>query len=202
MTDHFQEKAQEYDAMDLPQLLSAGIGRAIAESVELRPGLAVMDFGAGTGLVTRHVADPVGHVTAVDVSPAMLEKLQAKPELEGKVEIVCQDILERPLDAQFDLIVSAMAMHHVQDTKALLRSFWEHLRPGGRVALADLDEEDGTFHPEDAPSVHHSGFAREALAGMLEAQGFDNVRFVTAVTVERDGRSYPVFLALASKPES
>ena len=57
--------------------------------------MRVMDFGAGTGLVCAHVAPHVATVYAVDISEAMLAQLAAKPELRGKVEIRCQDILER-----------------------------------------------------------------------------------------------------------
>ena len=199
MTDLFKDRAEDYDANDIPQRLSAGIGAAIAERVELHDRLAVMDFGAGTGLVTGRIADKVGRVTAVDVSRSMLDKLAEKPALQGKVEIVCQNILDRKLDRRFDLIVSAMAMHHVQDTDALIGSLADHLGPGGRVALADLDAEDGQFHPPDAPEVHHAGFDREALRQLLENHGLRDVDFTTAVTVQRDGRPYTVFLVVATK---
>ncbi len=38
----------------------------------------------------------------------------AKKELQGKVEVLFQNILEQPLSIRFDLIVSAMAMNHVE----------------------------------------------------------------------------------------
>jgi 2-polyprenyl-3-methyl-5-hydroxy-6-metoxy-1,4-benzoquinol methylase len=200
MNDLFEKKAEEFDTMDLPQVLSQGIGRCMVEHVDLHPGMEVMDFGAGTGLVTRRIVDKVGRVTAVDISPAMLDKLAAKEELRGKVEIECRNIVDIPMDRQFDLIVSAMAMHHVENTEQMVRSFWEHLRPGGHIALADLDAEDGDFHPADAAGVHHAGFDRAAFGQILQNQGFANVRFFDALTVEREGRAYPVFLAVADKP--
>ena len=199
MTDLFKDRAEDYDANDIPQRLSAGIGAAIAEHVDLHDGLSVMDFGAGTGLVTGRIADKVGRVTAVDVSRSMLDKLAEKPALKGKVDIVCQNILDEKLDQEFELIVSAMAMHHVQDTDKLIGCFADHLQPGGRVALADLDAEDGNFHPPDAPEVHHAGFDRDALQTLLEKHGLRDVSFTTAVTVERDGGTYPVFLVVATK---
>ena len=199
MTDAFEQRAKDYDARDLPHQLSAGIGAAIVGAVELHEGMRVMDFGAGTGLIAGRIVERVGRVTAVDISPAMLDKLAAKPALQGKVDIVCQNILEQPLELRFDLIVSAMAMHHVRDIAALARCFAAHLEPGGRVALADLDQEDGTFHPEDAPDVHHAGFDRADLQRTLERNGFEHVSFTTAVTVQREGHPYPVFLAVATK---
>ena len=199
MTDLFQEKAQDWDVNDRVKALSLGIGSAILNYVTLNESMQVMDFGAGTGLITAQVADKVGKVTAVDVSAAMLEKLADKDELKGKVEVVCQNIIEQPLGTEFDLIVSAMAMHHVEDTATMIKRFAEHLKPGALVALADLDEEDGSFHPEDVKGVYHAGFNRDAFMDKLEAHGFKNIRFVTAHTVSKEEKNYPIFLALASK---
>ena len=129
----------------------------------------------------------------------MLEKLANKPELQGKVEVVCSDILETPLGRKVDLIVSAMAMHHVRDTGRLLQAFAEHLKPAGRIALADLDAEDGSFHPPDTTGVYHHGFDRDALREQLEHHGFSDITFSTALHVERDGRRYPIFLLTATR---
>jgi 2-polyprenyl-3-methyl-5-hydroxy-6-metoxy-1,4-benzoquinol methylase len=199
MTDLFQEKAQDWDVNDMVKGLSLGIGSAILDNVTLNESMHVMDFGAGTGLITTHLASKVGKVTAVDVSEAMLEKLAAKDELKGKVEIVCQNIIEQPIGTEFDLIVSAMAMHHVEDTDKMIERFAEHLKPGAWVALADLDKEDGSFHPEDVEGVYHAGFDRDAFMQKLETHGFKDIRFVTAHTATKEGRNYPIFLALASK---
>jgi len=199
MADLFEEKAKDWDVNEMVLALSSAIGAAIKDQVELNETMHVMDFGAGTGLVTAQVAERVGKVTAVDVSQSMLDQLVAKEHLELKVDTVCQNILELPLDTKFDLIVSAMAMHHVEDTNALVRSFTEHLKPGARVALADLDAEDGTFHPVDAQGVYHAGFDRDEFQSILERYGFKDVNFVTAHTVNKEGKTYPIFLVTAAK---
>ena len=129
----------------------------------------------------------------------MLEKLAAKPELKDKVHIVCQDITRQPLEKKFDLIVSAMAMHHVEDTAHLVKTFALHLETGGKVALADLDTEDGSFHPEDIEGVYHHGFDRDALQTILEQNGFADVEFFTAHTVNKEGKDYPIFLVTATR---
>lgn len=199
MTDLFHDKAAGWDERPVPVQISQGVLGAIRERVPLADDLDVMDFGAGTGLIAGGLAPHVGALHAVDVSKAMLEQLAAKDALRGKVTVHCHDITEAPLDLAVDLVVSAMAMHHVADTAGLLRALHAHLRPGGRVALADLDTEDGTFHPPGIEGVFHHGFDRDALRAELDAAGFVDVHVDTATVVHRDGRDFPVFLATARK---
>jgi putative AdoMet-dependent methyltransferase len=198
--DLFKDKAADWDARPTPAQISEGVFRALTERVALTPALVVMDFGAGTGLIAGKLAPHVGQILAVDISQAMLEKLANKPELAGKVEIFCQDILATPLERKVDLAVSAMAMHHVQDTAALFRALFAHLEPGGRIALADLDTEKGDFHPPGTEGVYHAGFDRDLLLGLLREVGFVEPDIATACEVTRDDRRYPIFLVTATKP--
>lgn len=199
MTDHFQDKAQEWDGRSDIQQLSQAVGSAIQNAVTLDSQMQIMDFGAGTGLICAQLAPHVAQVHAVDVSEAMLEKLAQKESLKDKVTTHCQDILEHPLSQHFDVIVSAMALHHVQDTDALLRRFYELSTPGAQLALADLDAEDGDFHPEHTDGVYHSGFERSALQKKLEAAGFQNVGFTTAHHMQKNNKDYTIFLVTAEK---
>jgi len=130
---------------------------------------------------------------------AMLERLAEKPELVNRVETICQDILVMPFDRSVDVVISAMAMHHVEDADLLLSRFYQQLNPGGQIALADLDLEDGTFHPEDVQGVFHPGFDRQTLQDKLERIGFADVRFDTAVEIVKEQGSYPIFLMTARK---
>jgi 2-polyprenyl-3-methyl-5-hydroxy-6-metoxy-1,4-benzoquinol methylase len=100
------------------------------------------------------------------------------------------------LGGPYDLILSSMTLHHVQDVPALFRAFAAHLQPGGAVALADLDEEPGTFH-DGHGDVFHLGFKREAIREWLEAAGFMAVGVETAAVTRKADREYPIFLATA-----
>jgi len=199
MTDLFNEKAKDWDANEMKKTLSSAIGSSILEHVSLHDQMRVMDFGAGTGLISSQVAPLVKKIFAVDISEAMLNKLVSKPELHAKVEIVCQDIIDKPIAEKFDLIMSAMAMHHVKDTPRLIQRFSEHLSPGAFIALADLDKEDGSFHPEDTEGIFHLGFKRNELQIILEKYGFGGIRFLTAHTVNKEDKKYPIFLVTATK---
>jgi len=199
MADLFAEKAKDWDVNEMVLALSSGVGSSVLNNVDLTEQMHVMDFGAGTGLLTSQVAAKVNKVTAVDVSESMLEQLMAKEDLNGKVEAVCQDITVDALGIEFDLIISAMAMHHVEDTDKMLQSFSGHLKSGAKVALADLDKEDGSFHPEGIDGVFHDGFEREAFQVKLENAGFNDVKFETAHTVDKGEKKYPIFLVVATK---
>lgn len=199
MGDLFNKKADEWDTQSIPLQLSKTIGPALIENVILDPDMEVMDFGAGTGLLTSHIVPLVKSVAAVDISQSMLDKLAAKPEFHNKVTAYCQNILQQPLNKQFDLIISAMAIHHVKETAHLLKSFTQHLKPGGRIALADLDTEDGSFHPPQTEGIFHLGFDRESFSLLLQDAGFEDIQFLTAHIVEKEGVDFPVFLVLGRK---
>jgi 2-polyprenyl-3-methyl-5-hydroxy-6-metoxy-1,4-benzoquinol methylase len=199
MSDLFNEKAKDWDASEMKRLISSAVGSSILKHIPLHNKMDVMDFGAGTGLISSQVIPFVNKVLAVDISKAMLEKLISKPELQGKVKAVCQDITDKPIDAKFDLIMSAMAIHHVEDTLKLINTFYEHLKPGAQIALADLDKEDGSFHPEGSEGVFHSGFERDELKQLLENNGFNNVQFFTVHIINKQEKQYPVFLVVATK---
>ena len=199
MTDLFQEKAKDWDANDRRSRLAAAISTSILDRVSLRADMNVLDFGAGTGLISARIAPLVARIVAADTSQAMLEKLQEKPELQSKVSTACRDILDDPLEERFDLIVSAMAMHHVEDTSRMMQTFAEHLNDGGMVALADLDAEDGSFHPPETEGVFHQGFDRDELGTLMQGLGFENIEFVTAHTVNGEQQDYPIFLVTANK---
>ena len=199
MTDHFAEKSRDWDERPVPLQISQAVGRLL-EGLDWDPSMRVMDFGAGTGLIAASIAPHVSRIVAVDTSPSMLEALAAKESLQGKVDCRCQDILESPLEERFDAVVSAMALHHVEDTGALAARFAEHLKRGGLLALADLDREDGSFHEPGTEGVFHHGFDRVTLQSIFEAAVFENVQFVTALEVEKEGKGpFTVFFVSARK---
>jgi 2-polyprenyl-3-methyl-5-hydroxy-6-metoxy-1,4-benzoquinol methylase len=198
VTDLYREKAETYDSEDWDKELSA-IGKMILSEIPFHGQMHVMDFGAGTGLLCSHIAPMVQKITAVDISRAMLEKLNAKPELTTKVDVVCQNIMNTPIDVKFDMIISAFALHHVEDTNKLIQTFAEHLGAGSRIALVDVDEEDGSFHSEDNSGVFHCGFNRDNLKTILKIHSFEQIDFVRTHFFKWNEKEYSAFLVTALK---
>jgi len=196
----FDQKAKEWDGSERRRELASNIAEAITKNVPLSKKMHLLDFGAGTGLMTKHLTPLVNKITALDLSSEMLKKLEENAEAWDGAEIstVHSDILKYKSEIQFDGIVSSMSMHHVEDLEALLQKFSALLRPGGFIAIADLEKEDGTFHDDGNEGVHHYGFEQAQLAEMAEKNGFRDVRFIEAYTFEKENsRKYPVFLMRA-----
>ena len=202
MASSFDARAKTWDEQPRRLQLAADIFAALEKQIPLQRDWSALDYGAGTGLLTLALAPRVRRVVAVDSSAGMLEVLAQKAEAGGfgRVETLLADFTRDPLPAgPFDLIASAMTLHHVADIAPLFRNFFKLLANGGRIALADLDAEDGTFH-EHSDGIHHFGFDREVLSNQLAAAGFVDIRFAAAARIARNSRVYPVFLATARKP--
>ena len=202
MTSSFDARAQTWDDEPRRVKLAADVFAALERAVPLRANLAALDYGAGTGLLALALAPRVRRVVAVDSSAGMLAVLARKAQAGGgaNVETLRADFSQDPLPpGPFDLVASAMTLHHVADVDALFRNFFALLAPGGFLAVADLDAEDGSFHAH-ADGIHHFGFDRAALARELAAAGFAEVRFEDAARASKNGRVYPIFLAVARKP--
>jgi len=197
-TERFDKAASTWDLLDRRVLLARGISKAIMGRIPLSKKMGVLDFGCGTGLVTLALAPQVGSITGADTSTGMLDTLAEKAR-EANAPVHLRHLGadgSGDLGGPYDLIVSSMTLHHVADVPALLRRFVSSLNPGGQVALADLDEEDGTFH-EDTAGVHHHGFPREQFEAWLAEAGFRQIQLETAFVTNKEGRDYSVFLATA-----
>ena len=200
----FDEKAAEWDANPTRVALARAVVETIRAAVPLRPDMEAMDFGAGTGLVSLGLLPDVGEVTAVEASGEMLRVLGEKVKALGasNLHALKCDVGEAALPrGRFDLIVSSMVLHHLPDVANVLKHLRPSLRPGGWIALADLDSEDGTFHA-DPTGIFHHGFERETVCRWLEETGFTEVSAREAYRITRPGsdgvsRTYPVFLVTA-----
>lgn len=104
----------------------------------------LLDVAAGTGHVARRLAGKVRTVVAVDATRAMLE--QGRRQAPDNVLFVHGDAAALPfLHDSFDAIVTRFAVHHFEDPAVQLAEMRRVLKPGGRLAVADL-----IAHPEAA----------------------------------------------------
>jgi ubiquinone/menaquinone biosynthesis C-methylase UbiE len=147
------DEQAEFDRQRRPDVVIATIG--------LKPGDVVADVGAGTGLLTVHVAravQPGGRVVATDVDSAVLDLLDARVQAAGLGDVVEQRVVG-PTDpglepATYDVILLAQVDHYFDDPVDWLKKAMPALRSGGRIVITNR--------------VHHraGGFAAAEAAGL------------------------------------
>lgn len=204
MSDNrFDAKAATWDDDPSHVERADAVALAIRNAIALDPSVRMLEYGAGTGLVSQALRDAVGPITLADTSAGMRmvmqDKIAAGVITDARVwDIDLATSAASVADEQFDLVVTVMTLHHLGDLAPVLSNFAAVLASGGHLAIVDLDEEDGSFH-HDGFAGHH-GFDHAALADDLRRAGFHDVTFERCHHVVRDGHTYPLFLAMATRP--
>jgi tRNA (cmo5U34)-methyltransferase len=140
----FSAHAAEYTALRrrLVPEFDLFYGAAVAALGPLAEGALerILDLGAGTGLLTAAVAEayPDARFELLDGSPEMLAEAQQR--LGERVAAVYVQDMAGPLPAgPYDAVVSALAIHHLEDAdkRLLFKRVYDVLRPGGVFVNAE-----------------------------------------------------------------
>ncbi len=197
----FDELAKDWDANPVQLERTKAIADAIRKTIPLDTSMSTLDYGSGTGLLAFSLVDSVGSVLAVDTSEEMLKQIEEKRQKSGaNIQTLQHDLTSDQLqNRRFDLLVTAMTLHHVEDVESLLRTFFEIVNPGGYLVVADLEQEDGSFHSGHVV-VHHHGFDPEWMLSAMKNAGFRAIESKRVYEIDRDENGgYPVFIAFAQK---
>ncbi len=131
----FDAAAETYDSVTPVQreVAHALVFRA-AEAVKKPPG-AILDLGAGAGHVTGFALArwPEAEITALDAAPAMLRRLRAKFPNVATIARDARDLHDLP---RYDLILSSMMLHWLDDPRAALMAWRGHLARNGKLCVA------------------------------------------------------------------
>ncbi len=147
-------------------------GKAIA-ALNIRPGQAIADIGAGSGYYTLRLADavgPRGRVYATDIQPEMLALIKKKIDARspGNVELILGTETEARLPAAaIDMALMVDVYHELAQPQLFLRSLKAALRPDGRLVLIEFRKEDASVPIR----AEHKMSVPEARME-LEAEGF------------------------------
>lgn len=104
-------------------------------------GLEVCDVACGAGGTGLFLASSGARVTFVDAAPSMLaivEQLAGQRGLPAKVLQSYAEAIPLP-SSHFDLVLSRLAAHHFTDVRKAVSEMARLARPGGRVAVIDLE---------------------------------------------------------------
>jgi len=195
----FDAVAGSWDEEPRRVKVATEVAAAIRNTLNLSTAWDALDIGCGTGLVTLSLAPQLGSITGIDSSSAMLAKLSEKVKTSGITNVrtaLCDLSAGQLPEGKFHLIISAMTLHHIKDPQTLLSSLRSRLHPGGWVAFADLEAEDGSFH-EDPTGIFHHGFSRTELTSLLATSGFVSISVAEATLMQKGDRTYPILLAVA-----
>ena len=182
------------------------VAKEISKSIDINKNYSAMEFGCGTGLVSFNIYDKFERITLVDSSKGMIDILKSKID-KYKVNNMFPyhlDILSgNSIEMKFDVIYNSMVLHHVPDTKNIIKTFYELLNNDGYLCIVDLDEEDGSFHKKYPEYDGHNGFNQEALKNILINSGFKDIEsntfFYGEKIIEGQKVNYSLFLMKARK---
>jgi ubiquinone/menaquinone biosynthesis C-methylase UbiE len=120
---------------------SESLAERATAGLALAPEALAIDVACGPGTFTRPLASRVRRAVGVDLTPAMIEKARAEAARAGitNIEFVCGDVYALPFaDGVAGVAACGYAFHHMLEPARALAEMARVLRPGGRVAIADI----------------------------------------------------------------
>jgi ubiquinone/menaquinone biosynthesis C-methylase UbiE len=168
LLSRFDAEELECDRLELLQRFHDPLSIRLFDAIGVGEGWRCLDIGAGGGSSTRILAERVGttgSVVATDLDPRLLEPLAG-----DRLEVLQHDLLADPLpEDEFDLAHIRLVLMHIPSRVEALRRVVASLRPGGRIAVIDVDFTDVRVSPS-TPSFER---ALSAFFDAVAAAGWD-----------------------------
>jgi 2-polyprenyl-3-methyl-5-hydroxy-6-metoxy-1,4-benzoquinol methylase len=199
MNNYFDKASQDWDQHPDRHERARAVADQIRKQIHIVPGMRALEFGCGTGLLGFNLIQDFAFITFADSSEGMLEQVQNRIR-DNKIknaDTLLINIEEGRLPQSYDCIFSLQALHHIKDYEKAIGLLAGHLNPQASLCIADLDQEDGSFH--DPGEEVHPGFERGHLKRILQKYGLNSIRESTPFLNKKKGRDYPVFLITGQK---
>lgn len=154
----------------------------IIRAAGLRTGQHALELGCGTGMFTSLFAQSGATVTAIDISPELIDIARKQ---NPTVKFICGRFEDLDSKKQYDSIIGSSVLHHL-DIDAALRKCYELLAPAGTVAFAEPNMLNPQVFAERTflrkklryVSPDETAFVRWPLARKLRSVGFADVKIV------------------------
>ena len=194
---YFDELAGKFARQYVPGRSWKGIAEAL---LKLMPPLVIADLGAGEGTISQLMAQKAKKVIAIDNSEKMVEfgAELAKKHGIANLEYRLGDLEDVPIrSGTVDLAFLSQALHHARHPDKAVAEAWRILKPGGRIAILDLNR----HHFEEAREMYADlwlGFTELEIERFLKGAGFRNAE--TAIVYREPEAPYlETMLATAEK---
>jgi len=146
----------------------------VLAALELKPGMAVADIGAGSGYYSSRMAErvgPNGTVYAVDIQPEMIDilKVQMKQRRVTNVKAILGTETDPRLPAgALDLAIMVDVYHELEYPYEMLAAIVRALKPGGRVAFVEFRANDPNVPIKALHTMTEAQVRKEAAAQAVE----------------------------------
>jgi len=204
--EQFDKQAKEWDSNPDKVKRAKAFAKEINKFIQPNKTLNALEFGCGTGLLSFELKNDFKTITLTDTSEGMIDVLKEKIEINNikNFKPVLIDVLQECKKiTDIDVIFTLMTLHHIDDLDNAFKVFYSLLNKNGYLCIADLVEEDGSFH-KDVPNFDgHNGFNKIKLSKKLADYGFKIEYYSTPHVIEKpsksDPKKYPLFLMIARK---
>lgn len=177
----FSKQAEGFGDPRLNTHLTVHLGRLVRfMEPELDLEDVVLESCAGTALVSRAIAHRVRHVSALDLTPAMLEQGKREADRDGITNITFTrgDATGTPYaDRSFTLVVTRYSLHQVADPEGVVTEMARVGRPGAALIVADLvrpddvGDADPDRHERLRDPSHNTILTEDRIRELLTATG-------------------------------
>jgi ubiquinone/menaquinone biosynthesis C-methylase UbiE len=168
-------QAAAFNETEILQRITAVLGCA--------PDEHLLEIACGPGILAEAVAPLVKELVCVDATPAMIILARERLAKTGVTNVKFVESFAEQLpfeDAQFDVIVTRLSLHHFADIPAVLAELRRVLRSQGRLVVADIvtseDPEEARLHnalEQLRDPSHVRMFSAKELIQALQSAGFE-----------------------------